>query len=709
MNDTTGSSWWLLKTPKIQGDSPAPLLPQSPENPPTSNNQQAARSARIWPWTNNTEPIPPEPLNNVAETPKPEDSSWLWSRIFYGSTDDAAHAHDTKAPNNTNTNSTGEAATTGWFLWLSFLAESAPDLESDVEDQSTAELFKEAKQTLESSKDSCHYAISGHYRNTDVELSVAGTRTGTHPVKYNHKKKPAVAHEFFESSMAAIKPIRNNSPPLAGGNDTKMDTMNKNGRANGLRKALASSSQLHQMAHSQSNNEVLSSNSSIKSVYVSKDQSKSQSQNQSQFFGVLPELHENFRVITMTTKIRLLGEAMLYGDKTSERHLYTSTNGSISSKKKKLAKKAVVISLHSFLPPKFVKLVIGQSTGTSSKFARSALEVLESWLDERYSEYGDIQLISLEGFGTIESRAQESFNLLLNWIQDISDADFVFFVGNSIGSPSLLLLAQMMIESERFDLSEKKVGLLSIAGTNLGPYAGLDTKVVIRAYTQSENEIINELFELQKPSSVLSHSIKEALQCLCANNVKVTLSGSVTDQFVPLSSALAQHIRHPNIYRCIYVDEGSDVPLFVINLISVVLTMENVGYGDHNLLWFLLEITHGAIQLNGTHGILHGDISVFETGLRFALETTSVRHRREAKETSLNIATGDLEKNMYHLPWCVRGLLNDLMHIKHIQNLMLLETLRKLYLSWEPTSRHWRSVKHCFAAFEDLTVDEILL
>lgn len=698
MNDTVSSSWWPLKAPRNTGDSPAPLLPQSPEQPATSNLQQNTRPASIWSWNNNTEQITSETLHNVAEVPKAEEPAWWWSRVMYGSSNEATQAQDTKTA--ITTNSPSEATTTGWFLWFYILSEPAPDLESDVEDQSTAELFKEARQTLENSRDSCHYAISGHKRNTDVELSVAGTRSGTHPVKYNHKKRPAVAHEFFESSMTN-KPNRTNSPPLPGGIDSKLDSGNKNGRSNGLRKVLASSSQLQQMSLNQNNYEVASSSSSIKSVYLNMDQNH--------FSGVLPELNDNFRVITMTTKIRLLGEAMLCGDNTSEKHLYKSTKGSISSKKKRLAKKSVVISLHSFLPSKFVKSIIGQSTGSSSKFSKSALEALESWLDERYSEFGDIQLISLEGFGTIGSRVEKSLKLLQNWTQDIKSADFVFFVANSIASPALLLLAQKMIESESFDLSEKKVGLLSIAGTNLGPYVGLDTKVVIRAYTQSENEIINELFELQKPASTLSVSVKEALLCLCANNVKVTLSGSASDQFVPLSSALAQHIRHPNIYRCVYVDEGSDVPLFVVKLISIVLTMENVGYGDHNLLWLLLEITHGAIQLNASHGKIYGDASIFETGLRFALETTSVRHKREAKESPASFATGDIEKNMFHLPWCVRGLLNDLMHIKHIQNLTLLETLRKQYLSWEPTSKHWRSVKHCFAAFEDLTVDDILL
>lgn len=704
MNETGSNSWWLSN--KTRPDSSTQLISsqlapsQSTPQPQPAGPAGPARTS-IWSWKNTDDLTSTEPHDNGTanqEILKTDDSYWWWwSRVLSStglSNDEGANK---LSPEHKEID---ESTSNGWFLWFLSQQEQTADLESDVEDQSTAELFREAKLALETSRDSCHYAISGHYGTKDVELSVSGTSSAVRPVKYNHKKKPTVAHEYFEKSIAHAKVTRNNSPPIYSSSEQKVDT-SRNGWSNGNRKTLSSSTQLQQMAVKQPTNEIMSSNSSIRSG--------KNVANENDFSVVLPDISENFRVITLSTKLRLFGEAMLYGDKTSEKHLYSSTKSSISSKKKRVSKKAVVISLHSFLPTKFVKLIIGQSTGNSKKFAEQALEALRSWLDEKYARTGDIQIISLEGFGTIESRVQHSYELLKTWALAINEADFVFFVSNSIASPTALLLVQKLVETKTFDLSNKKVGLLSIAGALSGPYIGLDTKVVIRAYTQSENEIINELFELQKPTSAIRSSLQEAFQCLCANNVKITLAGSISDQFVPLCSSLGQHVSHPNIYRCIYVNESSEVPTFITRLISIVLTMENVGHGDHSLLWFLLEIIQVATQVNGSHGSIHDDDSVYEAGIRFALETTSVRQRRDTKETLTNFPTGDMEKNLYHLPWCVRGLLNDMMHIKHIHNLTLLEMLQKHYLAWEPITKHWRNVKHCFAAFEDLTVEDILL
>lgn len=697
MDDTNSGSWWPQfgakgETPQTGERSNQALQAKLSESTP--------RTTSLWSWNNNDPPVKIDPANSnesASEELNAEEQAWWWKRMFGAALDNspsqAVNKDPLPCPGHVK-----EDTGPGWFLWFSLQTDKSNDVESDVEDQSTAKLYREAKQALETSRDSCHYAISGHYARTDVELSVAGTSSETRPVKYNYKKKPTIAHEYLESAMNNTKSTKTNSPPLANISDQKGEQGSRN--ISGTRKVLNSSTQAQLQSISQNTPEARSSNSSIRSVYSGIEQKN--------YSGVLPELSENFRVITLSTKLRLFGEAMLYGEKTSEKHLYTSTMRSIDSKRKRLAK-VVVISLHSFLPTKFAKLILGQSTGSALKFSKLALDAINGWLDENTLKLGHMRVISLEGFGTINCRVEKSYELLKNWVEDINEADFVFFVANSVASPALILLAHKVIHSEIFSLSQKKVGLLSIAGANLGPYAGLDAKVVIRAYNQSENEIINELFELQKSTSNLSTSIRDAINVLCSNNVKITLAGSVNDQFIPLCSSLQQHVRHPNIYRCIHVDENSEVPLFIIKLISIVLTMENVGHNDHNLLSFLLELTQGAVQMNGAHGKIHGDPSIYQAGVRFALETTSVRHNRDATDQITNMTVGDVERSLYHLPWYVRGLLNDLMHIKHVHNLTLLESLRAQYLAWEPTTRHWKSVKHCFAAFEELTIDDILM
>lgn len=689
--------WW----PQLAGyDEPkqAQCSSAAPQAEPI-RQQQSSWPSNVW-FSGRTKEVAPRPASIDATLipSKDEEMSW-WTRIV-GFFDSTVTNSDNKTDTQLGTQTTASAPQT-WLLWLLFHSEPTNDLESDIEDQSTAELYREAKLALETSKDSCHYALCGYFGSTDVELSVAGTSSGSRPVRYNPQKRPSIANEHFETTMAQTNLAKQNSPPLTTNTDQKTVLNTRNGRGNGRRKALNSSTHSPALGLYPPACELRSSDSSIRSGHLNVGQQS--------ISGIFPQLSDNFRVITLATKLRLFSESLFYGDATTEKHLYTSTERSIGSKKKRLAKKAVVISLHSFLPTKFWKLIIGQSTGNALRFATLALEAIHTWLNENFTEHGHIQHISLEGFGTMNSRVEKSFELLKNWTHQINEADFVFFVANSIAAPTLFLLAQKIMNSETFNLFHNKIGLMSIAGTNLGPFLGLDTKVVVRAYTQNENEIINELFELQKPTSAISNSVNKAIQSMCARNVKITLVGSVSDQFVPLCSSLHQRIRHPNIFRCVYVEENSEVPPFIVQLISLVLTMENMGHGDHNLLWHLLAFIKGAVQVSGSQGIIHSDPDCYEVGVRFALETTSVRHHRDARESGNYLAMGDAEKSLYHLPWCVRGVLNDLMNIKNIRNLDLLESLRNKYLCWEPTTRHWRTVKHCFAAFEDLTVNDILL
>ncbi|WPK25934.1 hypothetical protein PUMCH_003272 [Australozyma saopauloensis] len=706
MSETGTTSWW----PQFGGKAPNPESADVPTPPVDLPNQSTivskstTKSYGLWNW-GNAEQTPDLQTNEVNGTtqlastvPKQDEQSWWWYKSLTTIVPDPKNAIDAKNETSSSSEPTGYFGS--WLLWNVFLSGQIVDPESDMEDQQSAELYREAKQVLENSRDSCHYAISGFYGSSDVELAVTGTKTATHPVKYNHKKKPAIPSELFERSMTTPRPSRANSPHPVGDQKPDHSVRGNNFGSNGTRKALDSSLQMQQMGFNLNNQESISSNSSIRSVHVNTDLSNPS--------AVLPDLADNFREITMTTKIRLIGESVLYGPDSSEKHLYSSTKRSIALKKKKIGKKAVVISLHSFLPTKFVKLIIGQSTGNALKFADYTLQAISSWLDEHESQVGSIQHISLEGFGTISSRSNNSFDLLQNWSEQINSAELVFFVANSAAVPALVLLALKMFQSEIFDLSDKKIGLLSMAGAILGPCIGLDTKVVIRAYTQSENEIINELFDLQKINSNLSLSIKDAFHCLCSNNTKITLAGSISDQFIPLYSSLGQELQHPNIFRCIFVNENCEVPPFIVKLILIILIMENVGHGDHNLISILLELTQAASQLPGSHGKIYSNSSIYEAGVKFALETTSVRQQRETKTVDTP-NTSDSERSLYHLPWCVRGLLNDLMHIKHINNLGLLGELQRHYLKWEPTTKHWRTVKHCFAAFEDLTVEDILL
>lgn len=586
-----------------------------------------------------------------------------------------------------------------WWVPWPFNLLNLEVLESDVEDSSNAEIFKSAKLAVETARDSCHYAIFDKHETHDVELAVANTESETQPVRYNPKKRPLMAHEIIENSLYTQRQKKAYLPPFENGSTLKVrKTSPERPKSEDFRPADPASSIPSNSTMESLKSEILASNSSVKT-------------NTSSFpASVLPKLEDNFRTITVKTKLRLVGEAFVHGLQTSEKHLYRSTENHIKAKKQKKTRKIVVISVHSFLPTKLVKSLIGQSTGSALSLANKALEAVEKWMSEYNDGDFEINTISLEGHGTIGARAENSLKLLQNWKEMINKSDFVFVVANSIASPAAIKLVSEMLMSPHFgQLKGKNIGLLSIGGTTFGPYGNTDTKVVIRAYTQAENEVIGEMFDLQKLKSALLIDLTRCISHLCSCNVKITMVGSLNDQFVPLHSSTGNQILHPNIFKCFYVDGSSDVAPFMVKLMSLVLTMVNVGYGDQNLIKDLGDRLQGSASSLGTHGTIFDEPQVFLTGVRFAMETTSLVYHIPTRYDRVAPTTADADKNLFNLPWNVRGLVNDLVSIKNIGNLRLLKDLAEEYSKWEPNTRVWREIRFCFAALEDITVDELLL
>lgn len=417
-----------------------------------------------------------------------------------------------------------------------------------------------------------------------------------------------------------------------------------------------------------------------------------------------PAVDANFRRITLATKLRLRGEAVIHGKHTLERHLYRCSGRSVRDKKRRRIRSVVVIAVHSFMPSKLVKLLVGQNTGTAVQMAQQALEAVARWAGPDCV----IDSVALDGQGTIASRTEASLTLLTNWAAEIAACDFVYVVGNSAAAPlAASVLCGMYTHPGLETVAHKKVGFLSLAGAMHGPWMERDAAVVIRAYTPAENDVINELFELQKPRAAASVRLAAHMHQLCMRNVKITMAASLGDQLVALPLALANNVRHPNIYRCVFADTHADVPVFMTKLVALILTMENVGRSDLNLMAELGDQLQGPKASVGSHGrILRAD-SVYDTGVQFALETTSLVYHLKPEMVRAVAMAG--ESNLFDMPWNMRGLINELLQVRHIENLQLLRDLVAEIRAWEPTTSKWREIKSCFAALEELTVDDILL
>lgn len=656
MSDLQNRYWWLRD---------AEALPDS-KSPDSQSKPQINGLLQI---PKHSQSLSSDPQQQV---PGPNDhtAQKLWFQWLSSNTAAANEAH----ANSSDLIKANETAVTqeSWWLFTLFLKtevvpskpveierpradswfwpfSTAPmeDSESDAEDESF-ELFRASKTEIETSRSS-HYAIRSRFRSDDVELAVLGTDTANLPVRFNIKKRPITPHEILEKTIFS-------KPRSRPEEETSGDLAKK---SNGAETAKSKSPSLNLQP------------------------------------AVLPHLDENLRAITWVTKLRLMGEAVVHGNSTSEKHLYKKKQASM--KKTKSSRKAVVISIHSFLPTKLVRSLIGQKSGNAKEFAQKASEAISRWTNNDI----EIQSIALEGQGTISTRVEAAFRLISNWEKIIKECDLLYVVASSVSTPVAVELLSKMLD--KFDMGKTKIGLLCMGGFNCGPFPGLDTKVVLRAYTQAENEVIGELFELQR-KSFLTSEFEAALKHLCSANVKISMVGAISDQVVPLSSSLATHIKHANIFRAVYAEHG-DIPPFLMKLFAVILAMRNVGFNDQNLIRDLSERLQGAVG-SGGHGRIFQSDDVYDVGVRFAVETTSLVYNGTAKTDK---SSDTVDRNLFHIPWNVRGLVNDLLHIKHIENLQLLKELVQEYKEWEPITRQWKELKYCFAAFEDITIDELIL
>lgn len=293
-------------------------------------------------------------------------------------------------------------------------------------------------------------------------------------------------------------------------------------------------------------------------------------------------------------------------------------------------KKILVIGVHGFFPTKMIRPLIGAPKGTSLKFANEAEKAIirycieNNLITENESSNVSIQKIALEKEGKIFDRVQFFTDILTKWESELNDADFIFVASHSQGCVvSIILLARLIKLGILKDPIKKRIGILGMAGINNGPFYGVDKSFFMKAYSAIEHESMTELFELTKFTSEQSLVYKESTQIIINANVKICFIGSINDQLVPLYSALASHIFHPNIYRACYIDHSSQTPLFIQKLVSLCCQLQNLGYFDNNVLKELSTALAGPLTGNG-HSKIYNDGKVYDLGIKFVLDTDDI-------------------------------------------------------------------------------------
>ncbi|CAN6616306.1 hypothetical protein TRVA0_006S02674 [Trichomonascus vanleenenianus] len=360
-------------------------------------------------------------------------------------------------------------------------------------------------------------------------------------------------------------------------------------------------------------------------------------------------------------------------------------------------RKAVVIGVHGFFPTKMIRSILGEPTGTSVKFANEAAASVERWAQEKGYDI-DIEKIALEGEGKVLDRVDKLYELLHNWIDSIIQADFLFFAAHSQGTPVAVHLMARLVEEGYVE--NTRIALLGMAGISLGPIAGLDQKLVMRAYASIESVSLQELFEFQRVDSFQSRKYLDSLRTIIAHNAKIVFVGSINDQLVPLYSSTCIHVSHPNIYRAIYVD-GHEVvaPEFISTLVSLALRLRNIGSTDHGVVRELSGSLAGALRSNG-HSKIYDEPRVYDMLLRHALETTDASKYCPVRyDASFKVPRGANSNNPYVLPWSMRGLVAEAIS-RGEQFTDHLAELYKEYEEWKPDSKVLSDVKYRLGAIQ---------
>ncbi|KAK6512150.1 hypothetical protein TWF481_001042 [Arthrobotrys musiformis] len=341
-------------------------------------------------------------------------------------------------------------------------------------------------------------------------------------------------------------------------------------------------------------------------------------------------------------------------------------------------RKAVAIGVHGFFPMKILQRVLGEPTGTSVRFANEGAAAIQRWAD-KHNISVDIEKIALEGEGRVSDRVEVLWKLLENKLDVIEAADFILVCCHSQGTPVGVHLVARMIE---YGLVEKsKVGIIGMAGINLGPFGELNSRILTGS--------AKELFEFSSPESEVSLQYIESLTAVLAHGVKLVFVGSIDDQLVSLYSSTFSNISHPFIYRAVFVDGRVHAPDFISHVVGLALKLRNIGVRDHGIVRELSGPLAGSLYSGEGHSRIYDDAAIYDLGVRHTLETTT----KEFLRVPLKVEDFQLPSasNPYILPWAMRGMLEE----RRVQDELQEEaqTLLEEFAKWQPVSKVLKDVK----------------
>ncbi|KAF7339619.1 hypothetical protein MSAN_02176500 [Mycena sanguinolenta] len=394
------------------------------------------------------------------------------------------------------------------------------------------------------------------------------------------------------------------------------------------------------------------------------------------------------------------------------------------------AKNVAVIGIHGWFPGSLIQSVLGEPTGTSTKFANMMVTALEEFQEAYKVNLEKITRIPLEGEGTIDRRVEKLYKALTSnaeWMDAIHGADVIFVATHSQGtivSTHILdrLIRDGHIRTGGSDVSKdpnsiaaaaastatasalpapppQRVCCLALCGIHLGPLRYLNSSSLLLPYIQYfENAAAKELFEFQNTESEVSKAYVNALRNVVDNGTKMVYVASLNDQVVPIYSGLFTSASHPLILRALYIDgdayHSSD---FLSNLLVLLIRMLNAGLPDSELIAHLSEATAGS--LNGVgHSTVYEELATYSgpphiSDLMQAVKYLFLTNSGFDTHPKLTVEPFNAasETNDYEIPWSLRDLIAD-ERVAHFFSKEITQ-LASEFRHWHPKTTILRDIK----------------
>lgn len=154
---------------------------------------------------------------------------------------------------------------------------------------------------------------------------------------------------------------------------------------------------------------------------------------------LLPSFGSTYRMKDNPTIIQQITKLLLRTRQAPANHVFRV-------KETPKIKKAIAIGVHGLFPASYLRPLIGQPTGTSLRFASLCAESIRRWADAHGCPDCEIEKVALEGEGKIASRVDNLWKLLLNWIEQLRNADLIILACHSQGVPVAVMLLAKLID-----------------------------------------------------------------------------------------------------------------------------------------------------------------------------------------------------------------------------------------------------------------------